>query len=224
MSGPSASHPGASEPGEEAQAGAHAAALLRTRIADGALPPGAKLSEHAVAAELGISRNTLRECFAMLAAEGLVLRIPHRGVFVARPTADDVRDLYAARSILESGAVLWGTVDAGLLTRLRSIVAAALTARDGADVAGMADANQRFHRCLVEAAGSPALLRDMDRALARMRLVFHAMLEDREFHARYAVRNAEVLAALESGHRSHAAELLRDSLGAARDEILTRLG
>ena len=94
----------------------------------------------------------------------------------------------------------------------------------GADVAGMADANQRFHRCLVEAAGSPALLRDMDRALARMRLVFHAMLEDREFHARYAVRNAEVLAALESGHRSHAAELLRDSLGAARDEILTRLG
>ena len=115
------------------------------------------LDPNAVAAELGISRNTLRECFAMLAAEGLVRRIPHRGVFVARPTADDVRDLYAARSILESGAVLWGTVDAGLLTRLRSIVAAALTARDGADVAGMADANQRFHREIVAGLGSPAL-------------------------------------------------------------------
>ena len=177
-----------------------------------------------MAAELGISRNTLRECFAMLAAEGLVLRIPHRGVFVAQPTAEDVRDLYAARGILESGAVLWGAVDAGLLERLRSIVAAALTARDGADVAGMADANQRFHRSLVEAAGSHALLRDMDRALARMRLVFHTMLEDRGFHARYAVRNAEVLAALESGDQSHAAELLRDSLGDARDEILDQLG
>ncbi|KUP27071.1 GntR family transcriptional regulator [Kocuria rhizophila] len=224
MSGPSAAHPGAPEPQEEAQAGAHAAALLRALIADGALSPGAKLSEHAVAAELGISRNTLRECYAMLAAEGLVLRIPHRGVFVAQPTAEDVRDLYAARGILESGAVLWGAVDAGLLERLRSIVAAALTARDGADVAGMADANQRFHRSLVEAAGSHALLRDMDRALARMRLVFHTMLEDRGFHARYAVRNAEVLAALESGDQSHAAELLRDSLGDARDEILDQLG
>ena len=50
------------------------------------------------------------------------------------------------------------------------------------------------------------------------------MLADREFHARYAVRNAEVLAALESYDRDRAARLLRDSLGAARDEILDRLG
>jgi len=209
---------------DETQASAHAAARLRAEIADGALAPGAKLSEHAVAAELGISRNTLRECFAMLAAEGLVLRIPHRGVFVARPTADDVRDLYAARRILEPGAVLWGDVDDALNERLRGIVSAALAARETADVAAMSDANQRFHRALVEAAVSRALLSDMDRALARMRLVFHVMLADREFHARYAVRNAEVLAALESYDRDRAARLLRDSLGAARDEILDRLG
>ena len=47
---------------------------------------------------------------------------------------------------------------------------------------------------------------------------------DRGFHARYAVRNAEVLTALESGDRSRAVELLRDSLGDARDEILDQLG
>lgn len=224
MSPRTAGHVGDPGAQDETQASAHAAARLRAEIADGALAPGAKLSEHTVAAELGISRNTLRECFAMLAAEGLVLRIPHRGVFVARPTADDVRDLYAARRILEPGAVLWGDVDDALTARLRGIVAAALAARETADVATMSDANQRFHRALVEAAASRALLSDMDRALARMRLVFHAMLADREFHARYAVRNAEVLAALESYDRDRAARLLRDSLGAARDEILDRLG
>lgn len=60
-----------------AQAGAQAARQLRARISNGQLPPGAKLSEQAVARELGVSRNTLREAFTMLAAERLVDRIAH---------------------------------------------------------------------------------------------------------------------------------------------------
>ena len=84
--GSATAHPGA------VQASAHAADRLRTMIADGALAPGAKLSEQALSGELGISRNTLREAFAMLAAENLVARLPNRGGFVTDPTADDVLD------------------------------------------------------------------------------------------------------------------------------------
>lgn len=206
------------------QASAHAADRLRTMIADGALAPGAKLSEQALSGELGISRNTLREAFAMLAAENLVARLPNRGGFVTDPTADDVRDLYAARLVLETGAVLWGELDGPAVARLREIVAAALTAVEAGDAPTMADANQRFHREIVAAAGSRALLAEMDRALARMRLVFHAMTDEPGFHAGYAHRNSEVLAALEDGDRARAVELLRDSLSAARDEILARVG
>ncbi|MDO4918916.1 GntR family transcriptional regulator [Kocuria sp.] len=209
---------------EDAQAGVHAAATLRSMISDGALRPGEKLSEEAVARRLGISRNTLRESFTMLATENLVDRIPHRGVFVVNPSAGEVRDLYAARCILEPAAVLWGAVDGPLLTRQRNTVAAALAARDAGDVAGMADANQRFHRDLVAAAGSPSLLADMDRLLARMRLVFHTMAADPRFHARYAADNADVLAALADGDRERAAQLVRASLTAARDELLRNLG
>lgn len=215
--GSAPSHPGA------VQASAHAADRLRTMIADGALAPGAKLSEQALSGELGISRNTLREAFAMLAAENLVARLPNRGGFVTDPTADDVRDLYAARLVLETGAVLWGELDGPAVARLREIVAAALTAVEAGDAPTMADANQRFHREIVAAAGSRALLAEMDRALARMRLVFHAMTDEPGFHAGYAHRNSEVLAALEAGDRARAVELLRDSLSAARDEILARV-
>ncbi|RKQ35375.1 GntR family transcriptional regulator [Kocuria tytonis] len=209
---------------DDAQASVHAATRLRAMISDGELPPGAKLSEESVARTLGISRNTLRESFTTLAAETLVVRIPHRGVFVTEPSAADVRDLYAARRIIESGAVLWGEMDDALLGRLREIVCAALDAKRTGDVAVMADANQDFHRTLVSAPGSASLLSGMDRVLARMRLVFHMMAEDPQFHARYAVRNAEVLAALEDGAGERAAQLLRDSLTAARDELLHRLG
>ena len=216
--GSATAHPGA------VQASAHAADRLRTMIADGALAPGAKLSEQALSGELGISRNTLREAFAMLAAENLVARLPNRGGFVTDPTADDVLDLYAARLVLETGAVLWGELDGPAVARLREIVAAALTAVEAGDAPTMADANQRFHREIVAAAGSRALLAEMDRALARMRLVFHAMTDEPGFHAGYAHRNSEVLAALEAGDRARAVELLRDSLSAARDEILARVG
>lgn len=210
--------------GEDAQASAHAAARLRTMISDGALRPGAKLSEQSVAGELGVSRNTLRESFTTLVGEGLVDRIPHRGVFVMDPGAEDVRDLYAARGILETGAVLWGELDEALLARLQDTVSEALAARESADVALMGDANQRFHRELVTGCGSASLLTEMDRILARMRLVFHLMTEDPQFHARYALRNAEVLDALRTGERERAASLLQDSLAAARDEILAHVG
>ena len=210
--------------GDETQASMQAAVRLRTMISDGALRPGTKLSEQAVADEMGVSRNTLRESFTTLAAEGLVDRIPHRGVFVMDPTAQDVRDLYAARCIIEPAAVLWGCVDEARLARLRETVAEALAARDAADVARMGDANQRFHRELVTAGGSSSLLTEMDRILARMRLVFHRMSEDPQFHARYAVRNAEVLDALQTGDRERAAQLARESLMAARDEVLAHTG
>lgn len=225
MSAPAANVPGPSGGvGHEAQAGAHAAGRLRGMIADGVLPPGAKLSEQKVAAELGISRNTLRESFSMLAAEGLVRRVPHRGVTVAEPTAEDVRDLYAARLVLEPEALLRGELDDAAVGRLRSVVTTALDAVAAGDVPGMSDANQRFHRELVAAAGSATLLTEMDRMLARMRLVFHAMSGDSGFHARYAQDNAEVLEALGTGDREAAARLLRRSLENARDEVLEQLG
>ncbi|WP_223286202.1 GntR family transcriptional regulator [Kocuria atrinae] len=59
-----------------AQASGLAAAQLRARISGGQLAPGAKLSEQAIARELGISRNTLREAFTVLAGESLVDRVP----------------------------------------------------------------------------------------------------------------------------------------------------
>lgn len=215
------------EPRENAQASAQASAQaarqLRARISNGQLPPGAKLSEQAVARELGVSRNTLREAFTMLAAERLVDRIAHRGVFVAQPDADDVRDLYAARGVLEPGTMLWGAPDPQSLSRLSALTTSALAARNAGDVPAMADANQGFHRELVASSGSAELVAVMDRLSARMRLVFHAMSTDPQFHARYAVRNTQVLRSLESGDRDRAVHLLRESLTAARDEILAHL-
>ncbi|WP_431814272.1 GntR family transcriptional regulator [Kocuria sp. cx-455] len=209
---------------QRAQARSLAAGQLRERISGGHWAPGTKLSEHVIAQELGVSRNTLREAFTVLAGESLVDRLPNRGVFVARPTADDVREIYNARRIIEPGAVLWGSCSEQVLTRLWSVIEAARTARGAGDITGMGDANQRFHGGLVSLTGSDTLVTTMDRLLARMRLVFHSMSTDPGFHGDYVDRNAELLRLLEAGERELAAQTLREYLSSAETQLLDNMG
>lgn len=84
------------------------ATALRQEMSAGNFQPGEQLSEVKVAEQFGCSRNTLREAFTTLAAERLVERIPHRGVFIATPDAAYIRDLFAARAAIEPAAARWG--------------------------------------------------------------------------------------------------------------------
>jgi DNA-binding FadR family transcriptional regulator len=70
------------------------ASMIRRAVSAGQYAPGAKLNEVATAERLGVSRNTLREGFALLDADGIIDRVPNRGVFIATPTPESVRDLY----------------------------------------------------------------------------------------------------------------------------------
>jgi DNA-binding GntR family transcriptional regulator len=82
------------------------ASILRQRILNGELPPGTPLQEVPTAVSLGVSRNTMREATRILSLEGLVKRNAHRGVRVARLSAEDVAEIYQVRHLIEIAAVL----------------------------------------------------------------------------------------------------------------------
>ena len=63
------------------------AEILRSHVTEGRLPPGTRLSEEDIGAALGVSRNTLREAFRLLAHERLLVHEFNRGVFVRKPMA-----------------------------------------------------------------------------------------------------------------------------------------
>lgn len=195
--------------------------VLRSRIAAGDLPPGTKLSEQQLAASLQVSRNTLREAFIILASESIVTRYPNRGVFVASPGSDAVREIYQTRRILEPAAVLWGPeLD---LARFDAVINAGAEAKSCGSIADMATANQNFHQTVVSMSGSPQLQQAMSCVLAEMRLVFHAMITKPDFHARYVDENAALVELLRAGRRPEAAEALRGYLDAAEAELLEHL-
>lgn len=204
-----------------AHTGAWVASVLRSRIAEGHLLPGAKLSEQALAEALGVSRNTLREAFAVLDHELIITRIPNRGVFVASPGVAGVKEIYGVRRMIEPAALLWGpNLDTDALV---SIVIEARAALAAGDIEAMADANQCFHEELVRATGNQHLQELMTRVLAQMRLVFHAMSDAPDFHSHYVELNGSLVELLQAGRREDAANELRGYLDRAEAELLAHL-
>ena len=198
------------------------ASELREAISAGEFQPGEQLSEVKAAERFNCSRNTLRESFTRLAAERIVERIPNRGVFLATPDADYIRDLFAARAAIEPAAVRWGAfADAPSLVTLTSSAFDYAARGEHQEVSAI---NQRFHRTLVAALGSPTLNEQMENLLARMRLTFLlAIPRYPQLHADHIQGNITLATLIADGKRLEAATLAHDSLMNTCEKILAVL-
>lgn len=202
---------------QPASAAERVASELRGQIVDGHLRSGTRLTEETLTVSLGISRNTVREAFALLRAERIVVHQRNRGVFVATPTMADVVDLYDARRLIEPAAVRDAApAQAGPLRAIVDRGRAAATAQDWDEVA---TANQRFHRGIVALAGSHRLAEFFEGLLAEMRLVFH-LRGDQRFHGRYLTANDEICVLLETGRPEVAAARLMAYLDESEAELI----
>jgi DNA-binding GntR family transcriptional regulator len=67
------------------------------------LKPGARLREDALSEVFGVSRTGIRKILQRLALEQLVTLTPRRGASVTRPTADEAKDVFEARQLVECG-------------------------------------------------------------------------------------------------------------------------
>lgn len=191
--------------------------VLRERISDGSLPPGVRLSEDRLATALGVSRNTLREAFRLLAHDRLVVHELNRGVFVRRLTADDLADLYRVRWVVESAALRLPVPD---LARVAAAVEQGERAAAADDWGAVATADLRFHAELAALARSSRLDELMRRVLAELRLAFHVMDTAAAFHEPYLHRNRTILQLLEAGRSEEAEQELHSYLVEAERQLL----
>ena len=82
---------------------------LLDAIIDGRLAPGDWLRQETLAQELGTSQLPVREAIRRLAAEGMAVRIPYKGVQVVEFSPQDILDMFHIRLLLESLAVRYAT-------------------------------------------------------------------------------------------------------------------
>ncbi|MCZ2826480.1 GntR family transcriptional regulator [Modestobacter sp. VKM Ac-2981] len=197
------------------------AELLRSRVIEGDLPPGTRLSEEQLVEVLHVSRNTLREAFRLLTHEGLLVHRLHRGVFVPELDEDDLVDLYRLRRTIECDVVrrLEG-LDAVRLRPLYDAVAAGEDAARRGDWGAAGTANMRFHQQLVALAGSRRLDETTARLLAELWLAFHAIAVPQRLHEPYVSRNRGLLDLLTAGEVEQAAKELEAYLHDSEAELL----
>ncbi|MER5261097.1 GntR family transcriptional regulator [Actinosynnema sp. NPDC002837] len=197
---------------------------LRTRVLDGDIKPGQQLNEKALGEALRVSRNTLREAFRLLTHERLLVHEYSKGVFVRRPDVPDIVDLYAARRVIECGAVRrWPHVAEDARRAVRDAVALGSTFRDQDDWTGVGTANVKFHQAITALAGSARLDEEMERLLAEVRLAFHVMGDPEEFHRDYLPLNQSIVDRLDAGEVRQAEEALLTYFDRAEKHLVTGL-
>jgi DNA-binding FadR family transcriptional regulator len=147
-------------------------AALRQQITNRAWPVGSRIPvESELAAQLSVSRNTLREAVRALVHAGLLETRQGSGTFVrasheiegvlGRLLADqDLRDVLETRRGLEVEAAGLAAVRRSprLLARMSAARDRVLAANAAGDVDALLDADLDLHLAIVEAAGNAVLL------------------------------------------------------------------
>ena len=76
---------------------------VKNQIIGKSMFPGNRIIEDDIIRETGTSRTSIRPALLRLKYEGLVEMIPNRGAFVAKPSEEDLRQVYRVREVLEHG-------------------------------------------------------------------------------------------------------------------------
>ncbi len=125
---------------------------IRKAIREGRVATGAHLTEVDLASWLGMSRTPIREAMRRLESEGLLLNQPFRGALVMRLDADDMRQMFAVRELLEPAAAAACAMNAGPaeIAALRAIIK--LEAAQLDNPAALIPLNRQFHNIILESA------------------------------------------------------------------------
>ncbi|MCQ9371318.1 GntR family transcriptional regulator [Corynebacterium sp. 35RC1] len=188
--------------------------------------PGQQLHEISMAGALGVSRNTLREAFRGLVHNGLLDYFPHRGVFVRVITAEQARELYRSRRIvqvavlqaLEHGELPSQAVAKGL-QGMRNAVERALEARVQGDWMEVGSQNYGFHQAMFDLADSEYISKAGRGLLMQTRVAFFGASSAEHMHASFVELNVELLDLLERKEYAQAIAALRAYLDVAEARV-----
>ncbi|MEM9223092.1 MAG: GntR family transcriptional regulator [Pseudomonadota bacterium] len=199
---------------------------LEWQIVFGELAAGERLREEVVTAQTGVSRSPIRAAFDQLEHDGLLVRLPRRGVVVAPLSLEDLLELYGVRISLEGQAAneaarSASTEDVALMT---GALNAMREAHDGGDIKGFFRANVQLSAAAYSATGSATLQRLLgiiEKQARRYR--FMAFERRPNLMAASVAGNERFIEIVEAGDGDTAEALMRQLIARSRDELAEAL-
>lgn len=189
---------------------------VRDQIMNGEHPPGSRLVEDRLAAELGVSRNPVREALRVLQAEGFVEMIPRKGAVVASLSDREVEEIFEVRSALEALAARLAARKARRTdeTALKRVLGETRTAIRQSERAKLAILNTQFHELVVDIADNGYLRAVILPLRGRMQWIYSRTVAQRAPHSldeHFALAEAII-----ANDEDRAAQLAANHIVAAR--------
>jgi len=157
-------------------------------ICAGTFPTECRLKQEAIAMQMGVSRQPVQQALIQLKADGIVQDAPGRGLWVAFPNMEQVRQRYEVRMVLESMAAELAAErcaedkELAALTRREGdeILDRAVAALEADDLKALWIADVDFHDLVYKTSGNPALKASADVHWRFMQRIMSTVLREVE--------------------------------------------
>lgn len=138
--------------------------ILKKSIIRQKFESGTRLVEKEIANKFAVSRTPVREAIGQLKAEGLVVAVPRRGIFVVHLSHKDIEDIYEVREVLETLAVRLAvsTLTDEEITKLRQILERYDAVLNTENYLLCFDLDREFHLQLVKISHNKKLIEIME--------------------------------------------------------------
>ena len=200
--------------------------LIRQRILDNVYPAGYRALEREFAEELGLSRTPVREALLRLQAEGLLELIPRHGARVLPVSAADMREIYQVLEALECMAAEIVTRRKPTAAELRPLSGASRDMTDALkkdDLDAWAQADEHFHRKLLELAGNTVLIQTVQQLWDRAHRARMVTLRLRPRPVHSTKEHNAIVEAIRAGDPEATVRLFRSHRRRASVELLAIL-
>jgi DNA-binding GntR family transcriptional regulator len=200
-------------------------ARIRRALLAGELRPGQRIKEVRLAEALGVSRPTLRESLQQLIHEGTLFRVPYKGIHVAQPTPEELRDVAEVRMPLETMAALrlardpHGPAMDGVREALREHLAAVESGDDlRTDITHL-----ELHKAIWDMAGSPTLRKIWPLVGSQIQIALTVDQAVRRDPQRDAMLHRQLISVIEDGDEAAIVAEVEEHIRRSVDELVRRL-
>ncbi|MGB8278007.1 MAG: GntR family transcriptional regulator [Methylovirgula sp.] len=196
-------------------------APLRQMILEGELRPGDKVPEEELCARFGVSRTPIREALKVLAAEGVLQILPHRGATVAEITKAQIDELFPIMAALErlAGGLACARASDREIARIRKLHDAMMAHYRAGNEAAYLQHNRLIHEAIFDLAGNDTLSAFFQQILIRINACRFILRKNAEHWRKAMAEHEEIIKALEARDGQRLSDLLDAHVSMTTAEI-----
>jgi len=199
---------------------------IREAILSGSIQPGDQIVESRLAQQLGSGIPLVREALIELEHQGFVQKIPYKGTMVTKLGAKEIRQIFKLRIELEVLAIEWAKERIGDedVAELRALIRKMERAAAELDMSEFYEHDLAFHRRLWAMSGNTYLVDALERVVVPLFAFFVMKTKrERDSYLESATAHMKIVDALSERSAAELGDLMRESLGGWKDDMLNLL-